>query len=76
MWVSSGFDDAGEVMQKAGVLKDRIRIDNRATDTVTNFTSLLDTFVEHDISRVRCCIVRVTTMDELTSPMPAFEELR
>ena len=38
--------------QKANISTDRIRIDNRAADTVTNFTSLVQDFQSQDINNV------------------------
>ena len=44
IWVSSGSPEwyTNRVFTKAGIKKDRLHIDRQATDTVTNFTTLVD----------------------------------
>jgi uncharacterized SAM-binding protein YcdF (DUF218 family) len=44
IWVSSGSpeDYAKRIFAKAGISRDRIHLDYRASDTVTNFTTLVD----------------------------------
>ena len=44
IWISSGISLARscEIFRQAGIAPNRVRRDNRATDTVTNFTSLAD----------------------------------
>ena len=44
IWVSSGSpkDYARRIFTKAGIKRDRVHLDYRAVDTVTNFTSLVD----------------------------------
>ncbi len=44
IWVSSGSPEeyASYVFDRAGVSRDRIHLDYRAVDTVTNFTTLVD----------------------------------
>lgn len=52
VWVSSGDKppQAGyAVFQAAGVTIERVHLDYRATDTVTNFTTLVAEFKQHDI---------------------------
>jgi uncharacterized SAM-binding protein YcdF (DUF218 family) len=46
IWVSSGSpkDYAKRVFTKAGIEASRVHLDYQAVDTVTNFTSLVDTF--------------------------------
>lgn len=46
IWVSSGTspDEASKNFQSAGIPHTRVHLDYRATDTVTNFTSLVDEF--------------------------------
>jgi uncharacterized SAM-binding protein YcdF (DUF218 family) len=54
IWVSSGspkeYTDA--VFAKAGIKSDRYVLDYRATDTVTNFTTLVDQFKARQITDV------------------------
>jgi uncharacterized SAM-binding protein YcdF (DUF218 family) len=40
------------IFQKFGVPDERLRLDGRATDTVTNFTTLSQDFVEHKIQHI------------------------
>jgi uncharacterized SAM-binding protein YcdF (DUF218 family) len=51
VWVSSGASpkDARSIFQAAGVSFDRVHLDYRATDTVTNFTTLVPEFKQHGI---------------------------
>lgn len=52
VWVSSGKktpEPAYAVFQAAGVSRDRIHLDYRATDTVTNFTTLVTDFKQRGI---------------------------
>jgi len=44
VYVSSGHGNAQQVMLDAGVTENRLYIDNRAVDTVTNFTTLASDF--------------------------------
>lgn len=46
IWVSSGSscDKANKVFREAGISEERINLDYRAVDTVTNFTSLVEDF--------------------------------
>ncbi len=48
IWVSSGPSPkkTSELFQAAGISSTRLHIDNRAVDTVTNFTSLVEDFKE------------------------------
>ncbi|AFY69769.1 protein of unknown function DUF218 [Thalassoporum mexicanum PCC 7367] len=54
IWVSSGspVDYAEYVFQEAGIPLDRVTLDYRAVDTVTNFTTLVDDFAANDITDV------------------------
>jgi len=51
VWVSTGQmpEDVISTFQTAGVEPDRVILDYRATDTVTNFTTLVDDFKHHNI---------------------------
>lgn len=40
------------IFQKFGVPDERLRLDGTATDTVTNFTTLVEDFVEHKIQHI------------------------
>ncbi len=46
IWVSSGVSckQANKIFRKAGISKERVNLDYRAVDTVTNFTSLVKDF--------------------------------
>ncbi|AFY54860.1 hypothetical protein Riv7116_2344 [Rivularia sp. PCC 7116] len=46
IWVSSGSscDKANKIFRKAGIPEERVNLDYRAVDTVTNFTSLVKDF--------------------------------
>jgi len=54
VWVSSGSNPeyAEWLFNKAGISPDRLHLDYRAVDTVTNFTSLADYFKTRDIHSV------------------------
>jgi uncharacterized SAM-binding protein YcdF (DUF218 family) len=55
IWVSSGFiapDQARKMFQAAAIPSTRIHIDRRATDTVTNFTSLVEDFKNRKIQHL------------------------
>lgn len=54
IWVSSGSpkEYSDEVFTKAGISRDRYVLDYRATDTVTNFTTLIDEFKSRQITDV------------------------
>jgi uncharacterized SAM-binding protein YcdF (DUF218 family) len=54
IWVSSGspIDRARIIFHQAGISDKRINIDNRATDTVTNFTSLVKDFQKQNIHHI------------------------
>lgn len=55
IWVSSGFiapNQARKMFQAAGIPSTRIHIDRRATDTVTNFTSLIKDFKSRKIQHL------------------------
>ncbi|MDY7021203.1 MAG: YdcF family protein [Cyanobacteriota bacterium] len=54
VWVSSGVDRrrATEIFRKAGIDLDRVHLDYRAVDTVTNFSTLVEDLKKQDISHV------------------------
>ncbi|NEQ81783.1 MAG: YdcF family protein [Moorea sp. SIO2I5] len=54
IWVSSGVatPQAQKVFREAGIPDQRVNLDRRAIDTVTNFTSLVQDFQTHDIHHV------------------------
>jgi uncharacterized SAM-binding protein YcdF (DUF218 family) len=54
VWVSSGIPvaQAQEIFQNADISEERIYIDRRAVDTVTNFTSLVEDLKVHHIQHV------------------------
>ena len=54
VWVSSGVDrrTAREIFQQAGIERNRVHLDYRAVDTVTNFSTLVEDFQEQDIQHV------------------------
>jgi uncharacterized SAM-binding protein YcdF (DUF218 family) len=54
IWVSSGspVEYSEYVFQEAGVPLDRIKLDYRAVDTVTNFTTLVNDFIDNDITDI------------------------
>ncbi|MBD2297283.1 YdcF family protein [Nostoc sp. FACHB-190] len=54
IWVSSGSPPkrAREIFHAAGIDKNRVYLDYEATDTVTNFTTLVDTFKQQQIQHV------------------------
>ena len=54
VWLSSGElpNEAYAIFQAAGVSPDRLHLDYRATDTVTNFTTLVGEFKQHKIQHL------------------------
>ncbi len=54
IWVSSGSQEmlAREIFQKTGISNRRVYIDRRATDTVTNFTTLVNDFKQQKIGHI------------------------
>lgn len=54
IWVSSGSptEQAIAIFRQAGISNNRVNIDRRATDTVTNFTSLVKDFQKQNIHHV------------------------
>ncbi|MCL1491766.1 MAG: YdcF family protein [Pseudanabaena sp. Salubria-1] len=55
IWVSdfdSNLNYNRLIFEKFGVPDERLRLDGRATDTVTNFTTLAEDFVEHNIQHI------------------------
>jgi uncharacterized SAM-binding protein YcdF (DUF218 family) len=54
VWVSSGLipKQSRAIFRGAGIPDERVHIDIRAVDTVTNFTTLVDEFKRYDIQHV------------------------
>lgn len=54
IWISSGLKEAHsrQVFDDAGVSLERLNLDHRATDTVTNFTTLVADFKEQKIQHL------------------------
>ena len=54
IWVSSGSDDqiTNQIFHNAGIPTNKYFLDNRATDTVTNFTTLVTDFKQHQIKHL------------------------
>jgi uncharacterized SAM-binding protein YcdF (DUF218 family) len=54
VWISSGVEkqESQRTFQQAGIAENRIHRDYSATDTVTNFTSLIDKFQQRNIHHV------------------------
>jgi uncharacterized SAM-binding protein YcdF (DUF218 family) len=54
IWISSGSnrDEIHNTFQTAGISLTRVHIDRRAVDTVTNFTSLVNDFKQHNIQHL------------------------
>ncbi|WOB44948.1 YdcF family protein [Thermoleptolyngbya oregonensis NK1-22] len=54
VWISSGSNPeyAEWVFREAGIERDRLRLDYRAVDTLTNFTTLVDEFESQGISSI------------------------
>lgn len=52
IWVSSGVSETPQIFQKAGIAQSRLHLDCRATDTVTNFTTLVDDLARQHIHHV------------------------
>lgn len=52
IWVSSGSSEAGKIFREAGIPSSRLRFDCRATDTVTNFTTMVNDFKQLGIQHV------------------------
>lgn len=54
IWVSSGSPPqiAYKIFQQAGISRSNIHLDYRATDTVTNFTTLVADFQKHQIQHL------------------------
>jgi uncharacterized SAM-binding protein YcdF (DUF218 family) len=54
IWISGGTpeDYAEQVFAKAGIDRSRLRLDYRAVDTVTNFTTLVDEFQARGIKKI------------------------
>lgn len=52
IWVSSGSPDAKRIFQRSGIPRSRLYFDTRATDTVTNFTTVIPDFKRRGIQHV------------------------
>ena len=52
IWLSVGSSSAREIFKEAGIDTNRLHSDDRATDTVTNFTTMVEPLKEHDIHHV------------------------
>ncbi|VEP18978.1 conserved hypothetical protein [Hyella patelloides LEGE 07179] len=54
IWLSSGADDtiSRQIFRDAGIDLNRVYLDRRATDTVTNFTTLVKDFQQHKIKHI------------------------
>lgn len=52
IWVSSGSPKKRSIFQTAGIPSNQIHFDDRATDTVTNFTTLIPEFKKHSIQHI------------------------
>lgn len=54
IWLSSGANDriSRQIFSNAGINLDRVYFDNRATDTVTNLTSLVNDFQQQKIKHI------------------------
>lgn len=54
IWVSTGTKEvrAREIFQQAGIINRRVYLDRRATDTVTNFTTLVNDFKQQKIQHI------------------------
>lgn len=54
IWVSSGLPraQASQIFRSAGIERDRLHLDYRAIDTVTNFSTLVDDFKNRNIQHV------------------------
>lgn len=55
IWVSdylSNEEQNRRIFQQFGVPSERLRLDGQATDTVTNFTTLVDDFVNHKLRHI------------------------
>jgi uncharacterized SAM-binding protein YcdF (DUF218 family) len=52
IWVSTGSSEAEQIFQTAGIPRSRVYFDQRATDTVTNFTTVVPDFKRMGIQHV------------------------
>ncbi|MBF2058101.1 MAG: YdcF family protein [Cyanobacterium sp. T60_A2020_053] len=54
IWISSGIPvkESKKIFEEQGINLDRVNWDLKATDTVTNFTTLVDIFKENNINHV------------------------
>jgi uncharacterized SAM-binding protein YcdF (DUF218 family) len=54
IWVSTGSEEvrARQIFQQAGINNRRVYLDQRATDTVTNFTTLVADFKQQNIQHI------------------------
>jgi uncharacterized SAM-binding protein YcdF (DUF218 family) len=52
VWVSTGSPEAEKIFREAGIAASRLHFDCRATDTVTNFTTVVEDFKRRGIEHV------------------------
>lgn len=52
IWVSSGSSSAAQIFQQSGISASRLHLDQRATDTVTNFTTVVNDLKQRGIQHV------------------------
>lgn len=52
IWVSSGTPEAAEIFDRQGIVRSRLHLDTRATDTVTNFTTLVEDLKQRRVQHV------------------------
>lgn len=52
IWVSVGSNRSREIFKEAGIDESRLHYDDTATDTVTNFTTMVEPLQENDIHHV------------------------
>lgn len=52
VWVSSGTPEAAGIFQAANISASRVHYDARATDTVTNFTTVVNDFKRRGVQHV------------------------
>ena len=52
VWVSTGTQAAGRIFENSGISLKRVLLDCRATDTVTNFTTVVEDFKQRRIQHV------------------------
>lgn len=52
VWISTGSPEAAQIFREAGIAESRLHFDCRATDTVTNFTTVVEDFKRRGIQHV------------------------